>query len=78
MDIKKVGDGNSDHSCWERPEDMDTPRTLYSISSSSPGSEVAGEAAAALAAATLVFKPVDSIYSSTLLNHAKSVSINSC
>ncbi|CAD5324769.1 unnamed protein product [Arabidopsis thaliana] len=69
----QVGDGNSDHSCWERPEDMDTPRTLYSISSSSPGSEVVGEAAAALAAASLVFKPVDSIYSSTLLNHAKSL-----
>ncbi|KAL9831041.1 putative cellulase [Arabidopsis thaliana] len=46
---------------------------FYSISSSSPGSEVAGEAAAALAAASLVFKPVDSIFSSTLLNHAKSL-----
>ncbi|KAL9293632.1 putative cellulase [Arabidopsis thaliana] len=69
----QVGDGNSDHSCWERPEDMDTPRTLYSISSSSPGSEVASEAAAALAAASLVFKTVDSTYSSTLLNHAKSL-----
>ncbi|KAG7552547.1 Six-hairpin glycosidase superfamily [Arabidopsis thaliana x Arabidopsis arenosa] len=69
----QVGDGNSDHSCWERPEDMDTPRTLYSISSSSPGSEAAGEAAAALAAASLVFKRVDSTYSSKLLNHAKSL-----
>ncbi|XP_010433888.1 PREDICTED: endoglucanase 20-like [Camelina sativa] len=69
----QVGDGNSDHSCWERPEDMDTPRTLYSISSSSPGSEAAGEAAAALAAASIVFKSVDSTYSSTLLNHAKTL-----
>ncbi|AEE82789.1 glycosyl hydrolase 9B14 [Arabidopsis thaliana] len=69
----QVGDGNSDHSCWERPEDMDTPRTLYSISSSSPGSEAAGEAAAALAAASLVFKLVDSTYSSKLLNNAKSL-----
>jgi len=56
---------------------MDTPRTLYSISSSSPGSEAAGEAAAALAAASLVFKLVDSTYSSKLLNNAKSVSVNS-
>ncbi|KAG2248817.1 hypothetical protein Bca52824_088445 [Brassica carinata] len=70
-----VGDGNSDHSCWERPEDMDTARTLYKINSSSPGSEAAGEAAAALASAALVFETVDSNYSSKLLSHAKSVSI---
>ncbi|VYS59155.1 unnamed protein product [Arabidopsis thaliana] len=25
----QLGDGNSDHSGWERPKDMDTPRTLY-------------------------------------------------
>ncbi|KAL0688178.1 hypothetical protein Bca4012_087855 [Brassica carinata] len=67
-----VGDGNSDHSCWERPEDMDTARTLYKINSSSPGSEAAGEAAAALASAALVFETVDSNYSSKLLSHAKS------
>jgi len=35
---------------------MDTPRTLYKITQSSPGSEAAGEAAAALAAAYLVFR----------------------
>ncbi|KAG2240324.1 hypothetical protein Bca52824_090814 [Brassica carinata] len=69
----QVGDGNSDHSCWERPEDMDTARTLYKINSSSPGSEAAGEAAAALASASLVFKSVDSNYSSKLLSHAKSL-----
>ena len=23
-----VGDPNGDHSCWQRPEDMDTPRTV--------------------------------------------------
>ncbi|CAO2175561.1 unnamed protein product [Urochloa humidicola] len=52
----QVGDGNADHQCWERPEDMDTPRTLYKITESSPGSEAAGEASAALAAAYLVFR----------------------
>ncbi|KAJ4951620.1 hypothetical protein NE237_028452 [Protea cynaroides] len=25
----QVGDGNSDHQCWERPEDKDTPQTLF-------------------------------------------------
>ncbi|GJN16398.1 hypothetical protein PR202_gb03382 [Eleusine coracana subsp. coracana] len=52
----QVGDGNADHQCWERPEDMDTPRTLYKITKNSPGSEAAGEASAALAAAYMVFK----------------------
>ncbi|TYI83514.1 hypothetical protein E1A91_D05G298200v1 [Gossypium mustelinum] len=36
-----VGDPNVDHKCWERPEDMDTVRTVYSVSSSNPGSDVA-------------------------------------
>ncbi|KAI9072379.1 hypothetical protein K1719_045660 [Acacia pycnantha] len=27
-----VGDPNVDHKCWERPEDMDTVRTVYSVS----------------------------------------------
>ncbi|OVA02110.1 Glycoside hydrolase [Macleaya cordata] len=67
----QVGDGNADHQCWERPEDMDTPRTLYKITSSSPGTEVAAEAAAALAAASIVFKSVQSNYSSGLLRHSK-------
>lgn len=69
----QVADGNADHQCWERPEDMDTPRTLYKINSNSPGSEAAAEAAAALAAASIVFKGVDSNYSSRLLNHSQSL-----
>ncbi|KAL7160017.1 hypothetical protein ABFS83_01G066600 [Erythranthe nasuta] len=69
----QVGDGNRDHQCWERPEDMDTPRTLYKISSTSPGSEVAAEAAAALAAASIVFREADSNYSARLLRHSKSL-----
>lgn len=64
----QVGDGNSDHQCWERPEDMDTPRTLYKITSDSPGTEAAAEAAAALSAASIVFKGFDSNYSKRLLS----------
>lgn len=52
---------------------MDTPRTLYMISSDSPGTEAAADAAAALAAASIVFKGVDSGYSAMLLNHSSSV-----
>ncbi|KAM3407156.1 hypothetical protein ACQJBY_000917 [Aegilops geniculata] len=70
----QVGDGNADHGCWERPEDMDTPRTLYKITADSPGSEAAGEAAAALAAAYLVLKEDgDKAFASRLLAASKSL-----
>ncbi|KAM7473057.1 hypothetical protein LguiA_011240 [Lonicera macranthoides] len=68
-----VGDPNVDHKCWERPEDMDTVRTVYSVSASNPGSDVAGETAAALASASLVFRKVDPTYSKLLLRTSKSV-----
>ncbi|CAI0443963.1 unnamed protein product [Linum tenue] len=67
----QVGDGNSDHYCWERAEDMTTPRTAYKLDQNHPGSDLAGETAAALAAASLVFKPYNSSYSNLLLSHAK-------
>ncbi|XP_050366892.1 endoglucanase 3-like isoform X2 [Argentina anserina] len=68
-----VGDPNKDHKCWERPEDMDTARTVYWVSPSNPGSDVAGETAAALAAASMVFRRVDRKYSKLLLSTAKKV-----
>ncbi|CDP16869.1 unnamed protein product [Coffea canephora] len=67
----QVGDGVSDHYCWERAEDMTTPRTAYKLDPEHPGSDLAGETAAALAAASLAFKPYNSSYSSLLLVHAK-------
>ncbi|KAJ3676353.1 hypothetical protein LUZ60_003765 [Juncus effusus] len=67
----EVGEGNSDHQCWQRPEDMSTPRTSYKIDESKPGSDVAAETAAAFAAASMAFGEKDSDYSSNLLNHAK-------
>jgi hypothetical protein len=68
-----VGDADADHHCWERPEDMDTPRTVYSVSASAPGSDVAGETAAALAAASVVFKAADPAYSRRLVTAARDV-----
>ncbi|XP_064968014.1 endoglucanase 11-like isoform X1 [Musa acuminata AAA Group] len=68
-----VGDPDADHRCWERPEDMDTPRAVYSVSKTNPGSDVAGETAAALAAASLVFRVTDRAYSRRLLAVAKTV-----
>ncbi|CAM8963009.1 unnamed protein product [Rhodiola kirilowii] len=69
----QVADPNKDHQCWERPEDMDTPRSVYKLSAQSPGSDVAGETTAALAAASIVFKDSDPSYSSKLLQTSKQV-----
>ncbi|KAM7499543.1 hypothetical protein LguiA_023957 [Lonicera macranthoides] len=66
----QVGEPNSDHNCWQRPEDMDTPRTTFAVTKDSPGSEVSAEIAAALAASSMVFKHVDPAYSKLLLQRA--------
>eukprot|EP01018_Ginkgo_biloba_P039442 Gb_32668 [translate_table: standard] len=69
----QVGEPNMDHRCWERPEDMDTPRTVYKIDAQNPGSDVAAETAAALAAASMVFQVSDASYSQRLLQTAMRV-----
>nr|CAB3457677.1 unnamed protein product [Digitaria exilis] len=69
--VMQVGDPWKDHDCWERPEDMDTERTVYNVSAGRPGSEIAGETAAALAAASMVFREADPEYAETLLAHAR-------
>ncbi|KAK3228026.1 hypothetical protein Dsin_007888 [Dipteronia sinensis] len=66
----EVGDGNTDHYCWQRPEDMTTDRRAYKIDPSNPGSDLAGETAAAMAAASMVFRHSNPAYSSELLRHA--------
>lgn len=66
----QVGDPSKDHACWERPEDMDTPRSVFKIDAGTPGTDVAAETAAALAAASLVFRTCDPNYSKRLLNTA--------
>lgn len=49
---------------------MTTPRTVYKIDQDNPGSDLAGETAAALAAASMAFRPVDPAYADTLLGTA--------
>lgn len=66
----EVGDGNSDHYCWQRPEDMTTDRHAYKIDQEHPGSDLAGETAAAMAAASIVFRRHNPTYSRLLLKHA--------
>ncbi|XP_027368592.1 endoglucanase 11-like [Abrus precatorius] len=67
----EVGDGDTDHYCWQRPEDMTTSRRAYRIDRNQPGSDVAGETAAALAAASILFRRTNPHYSQLLLHHAQ-------
>ncbi|KAK3029061.1 hypothetical protein RJ639_040113 [Escallonia herrerae] len=69
----QVGDPISDHNCWERPEDMDTARTVYAVDAPNPASEIAGETAAALAASSMAFRSSDHGYAETLLRTASKV-----
>ncbi|TVU43645.1 hypothetical protein EJB05_10131, partial [Eragrostis curvula] len=66
----QVGEPNQDHRCWERPEDMDTPRSVYAVTADKPGSDVAAETAAALAASAVAFRRADPAYASKLLHAA--------
>ena len=67
----QVGNGEMDHAQWDRVEDMTIARPSYKIDSSKPGSDLAGETAASLAAASIIFKEKDPAYSEELLTHAK-------
>ncbi|ROT73343.1 endo-beta-1,4-glucanase [Penaeus vannamei] len=67
----QVGDGYADHAYWGRPEEMTMARPSMKIDNDHPGTELAGETAAALAAASIAFKDSDPTYSSQMLEVAK-------
>ncbi len=67
----QVGLGGTDHSFWGSPEIMPQARPSFSIDATHPGTELAMETAAALAAGSMVFKTVDPSYSAILLSHAR-------
>jgi len=72
--VGQIGDGDADHAWWGRPEEMTMNRPSWSITTSSPGSDLAGETAAALAAASIYFnRRGDTAYANTLLTHARSL-----
>jgi len=66
----QVGNGGTDHAWWGSSEVMAMSRPAYKIDATKPGSDLAAETAAAMAAASMVFKTDDPAYSTTLLNHA--------
>jgi len=72
----QVGDGGIDHAYWGPPEMIDVlgqSRPVYKITKGCPGTDVAAETAAAMAAASLVFRSTDPAYATTLLTHAEQV-----
>ncbi|KAK4412704.1 Endoglucanase 16 [Sesamum alatum] len=64
-------DPKKDHECWISPENMKTPRTVLKIDRNTPGTEIAAETSAAMAAASLVLRGADHAYARRLLNRAK-------
>ena len=67
----QVGKGDDDHKWWGAAEVMQMARPSYKVDASCPGSDLAGEYAAAMASASMVFKQTDPAYAATLLTHAK-------
>jgi endoglucanase len=69
----QVGNGDVDHSFWGSPEILPTTmsRPSYKLDATHPGTEVAMETAAALAAGSMIFATEDPAYSALLLKHAK-------
>lgn len=66
----QVGDGAVDHAYWGPAEQMTMPRPAFKIDRDNPGSDLAGETAAALAAASIAFRSTDQAYADRLLSHA--------
>ncbi|MGE6625308.1 glycoside hydrolase family 9 protein [Bacillus pumilus] len=67
----QVGDGNADHAWWGPAEVMPMSRPAFKIDENCPGTEVAAQTAAALAAGSIIFKETDAPYAAKLLTHAK-------
>ena len=72
--VGQVGNGDADHAVWGRPEDMSMNRPSYKITASAPGSDLAGETAAALAAGSVYFtRRGDTAYATQCLEHARTL-----
>jgi hypothetical protein len=69
----QVGGTSDDHAWWGPVEVIEEVmvRPSFKVTAASPGSTVVGATAAALASASIVFKPTDPAYASTCLTHAK-------
>ena len=67
----QVANGHVDHSYWGPPETLTMERPIYQIDAANPGSDLAGQAASALASASIIFRPTDTAYADKLLAQAQ-------
>jgi hypothetical protein len=66
----QVGRGDLDHAYWGPPESMQMARPSFRIDAQHPGTELAAEASAALAAGAILFQKSDPDYAARCLEHA--------
>lgn len=69
----QVGRGDLDHAFWGPPEEMRMERPAFSVDPEHPGSDLTGEAAAALAATAILFREADPEYAARCLEHARAL-----
>jgi len=68
----QVGDPNYEHNnYWGPAEGINWNRPAYKLTAEKPGSDLAAESAAALAAASVIFSDTDSAYADLLLENAE-------
>ncbi len=67
----QVGNGGDDHKWWGPAEVMPMKRPAYKIDTSCPGTDLAGQTAAAMASSSMVFAGSDPAYAAKLITHAK-------
>lgn len=67
----QVGGGGPDHAYWGSSEVMTMARPSFKVDASNPGSDIAGETAAAMAAVSMLYQNDDPAYSALLLQHAE-------
>lgn len=66
----QVGDGNADHAVWAPAETMTMARPSFKIDAANPGSDLAAETAASLAASSMIFASDDPDYAAELIAHS--------
>jgi hypothetical protein len=67
----QIGIGMTDHKWWGAPEVFPNERPAFKIDAAHPGSDLAAEAAAALASSSLLFRATDAAYADLCLQHAR-------
>src|SRR5258707_4398202 len=69
----QVANPNTDHQYWGPAETNPVARPSAAVTASCAGSDLVGQASAALAASSIAFKTADPKYSAALLSHVQSL-----